>query len=143
MTSPSERSTSHFEVISESRCKELLAVHTAGRIGWNAPDGPEILPVTYAYHNNEIVFRTSPHGVLSSLERRMRVAFEIDEIHEDIQTGWNVLVRGTARGVTNRYNLTTLWKNGPVPWASGVRNIFIAITPERISGRVVRAAFVD
>ena len=69
--------------------------------------GP-ILPVTYAYHNNEIVFRTSPHGVLSSLERRMKVAFEIDEISEDVQTGWNVLVRGTARGVTNRYNLTTL-----------------------------------
>jgi len=38
MTSPSERHTSHFEVIPESRCKELLAVHTAGRIGWNAPD---------------------------------------------------------------------------------------------------------
>ena len=41
MTSPSERHTSHFEMIPESRCKELLAVHTAGRIGWDAPDGPD------------------------------------------------------------------------------------------------------
>src|SRR6476469_5189876 len=93
MTTPSDGHTSHFEAIPESRCKELLAAHTAGRVGWNAPDGPEILPVTYAYRNDEIVFRTSPHGVLSSLERRMRVAFEIDEIDEDGQTGWNVLVR--------------------------------------------------
>jgi uncharacterized protein len=143
MTTRSEHDTSHFEAIPESRCKELLAAHTAGRVGWSAPDGPVILPVTYSYYNTQIVFRTSPHGALSSLERRTRVAFEIDEVDEQGMSGWNVLVRGTAQGVTNRYNLTSLWKDGPVPWAAGVRTLFIAITPERITGRAVRAAFVD
>jgi hypothetical protein len=88
-------------------------------------------------------FRTSPHGELSCLARHTRVAFEIDEIDEKRTIGWNVLVLGSAEQVIGRYPLTTLWKEGPVPWASGVRTLFIAITPERITGRLVRAAFVD
>jgi len=142
MTTPLEHA-GHFEVIPEPRCRELLGLHTAGRVGWNAPGGPHILPVTYSYLNSEIVFRTSPHGVLSSLQRRARVAFEIDEIDEQGTFGWNVLVLGTAEQVTGRYSLTSLWKDGPVPWASGVRNLFIAIKPDQISGRAVRGPFVD
>jgi hypothetical protein len=41
--------------------------------------------------------------------------------------------------VTQQYTLSTLWKEGPVPWASGTRNLFIAITPDSITGRSVRA----
>ena len=142
MTSPSEH-PSHFEVIPEPRCRELLSLHTAGRVGWNAPSGPHILPVTYSYYNGDIVFRTSPHGVLSSLQRRARVAFEIDEIDEEGTYGWNVLVLGTAEQVTRRHTVMSLWKDGPVPWASGARNLFIAVTPDQISGRAVRGPFVD
>ena len=119
MPPSTEQKPGHFEALPEVRCKELLARHTAGRVGWNAPDGPHILPVTYAYHNTQIVFRTSAHGVLSSLERRTRVAFEIDDIDEEASSGWNVLVRGSAEGVTQSYTLASLWKEGPLPWASG------------------------
>ena len=143
MPPSTEHDPGHFEALPEVRCKELLARHTAGRVGWNAPDGPHILPVTYAYHNTQIVFRTSPHGVLSTLERRTRVAFEIDDIDEEASSGWNVLVRGSAEGVTQSYTLASLWKEGPVPWASGVRTLFIAITPRTITGRAVRGPFVD
>lgn len=143
MTSSTDRYSSHFEALPEVRCKELLAQHTAGRIGWNAADGPHILPVTYAYYNSQIVFRTSPHGVLSALERRTPVAFEIDEIDEAACAGWNVLVRGSAEAVTHRYELASLWREGPVPWAQGVRTVFIAITPRTIAGRAVRGPFTD
>ena len=39
---------SSFQVLPEARCRELLAAHTAGRVAWNAPDGPHVLPVSYA-----------------------------------------------------------------------------------------------
>ena len=45
--------------------------------------------------------------------------------------------------MTQQYTLSTLWKEGPVPWASGTRNLFIAITPESITGRAVRAPSPD
>jgi hypothetical protein len=99
--------------------------------------------VTYNWYAGKVVFRTSPYGVLSALERHTRVAFEIDDIDEQRETGWSVLVLGSAERITQEYTLSSLWSDGPVPWASGTRNLFIAITPDTISGRTVRAAFVD
>ena len=69
--------------------------------------------------------------------------FRIDSIDEKQQAGWSVLVLGSAERVTQQYTLSTLWKEGPVPWASGTRNLFIAITPESITGRAVRALSPD
>ena len=42
MTSPSEErpSTGSFVEMSEAACKEFLAQHTAGRVGFMAGDGP-------------------------------------------------------------------------------------------------------
>jgi nitroimidazol reductase NimA-like FMN-containing flavoprotein (pyridoxamine 5'-phosphate oxidase superfamily) len=70
------RPTSNFAELSRSECEKLLAEHSVGRVGLAAPNGPQILPVTYAYHGKTVVFRTSPYGLLSSLERHTRVAFE-------------------------------------------------------------------
>lgn len=137
------RPTSNFSELSRSECERLLAEHSVGRVGLSAPTGPQILPVTYAYYGKTVVFRTSPYGVLSSLERHTRVAFEIDDIDEERESGWSVLVLGSAERVTQQYTLSTLWKEGPVPWASGTRNLFIAITPDSITGRSVRAPFAD
>jgi len=137
------RPTGNFAELSRSECEKLLAEHSAGRVGLCAPTGPQILPVTYAYYGKTVVFRTSPYGVLSSLERHTRVAFEIDDIDEERQSGWSVLVMGSAERVTQQYTLTTLWREGPVPWASGTRNLIIAITPDSITGRSVRAPFAD
>jgi uncharacterized protein len=134
-----EGSTGHFAELTLDECERLLTEHKAGRVGLNAPAGPQILPVTYAYYAKTIVFRTSPYGVLSSLGPHTRVAFEIDDIDEDRESGWSVLVLGSAERVTQEHTLSSLWKDGPVPWAEGTRNMFIMITPETITGRTVRS----
>ena len=138
-----EGSAGQFGELTLAECERLLAVHRAGRVGLNAPAGPQILPVTYAYHAKAIVFRTSPYGVLSSLGPHTRVAFEIDDIDEERETGWSVLVLGSAERVTEEHTLSSLWKDGPVPWAEGTRNLFIMITPETITGRTVGPPPVD
>ena len=94
--SRTEGSASHFAELTLAECERLLAEHKAGRVGLNAPTGPQILPVTYAYYAKTIVFRTSPYGLLSSLGRHTRVAFEIDDIDEERESGWSVLVLGTG-----------------------------------------------
>ena len=132
-----EGSAGHFAELTLAECERLLAEHKAGRVGLNAPAGPQILPVTYTYHAKTIVFRTSPYGVLSSLDRHTRVAFEIDDIDDERESGWSVLVLGSAERVTREHALTSLWTDGPVPWADGTRNLFIMITPETITGRTV------
>ena len=140
---PTERPGEHLMEIPRARCEELLRQHTVGRVGFTSAAGPHVLPVTYRISNDTVGFRTSPHGVFSVLARRTPVAFEIDDIDETGGTGWNVLVQGFSEAVTRDFSLTQLWRDGPVPWASGVRNLFVAITLESVTGRMVRGPFVD
>ena len=139
MTSPQNEKplTGSFAELSEAECREFLEQHTAGRVGFMAGDGPQILPVTYQYRNGSVIFRTSPFGPLAGLVRRTSVAFEIDSIDEQHKSGWSVLVLGFAQALAHDHLLTSAWETGPVPWADGVRNLFIEIKPRKISGRAV------
>src|SRR6185295_17822250 len=135
-----ERSTSEFRAISPARCQELLESQSVGRVAWQAADGPQILPVTYAWHQGMIIFRTSPYGVLSELIRPTAVALEVDELDQVNRRGWSVVVQGRAQGVAEPDQLVRMWTVGSVvPWAAGVRNVFIQITPHKVTGRVVAA----
>ena len=122
--------------MSTARCQELLAQHSTGRIAWTAADGPQLYPISYARHENLIIFRTSPFGVLSELVQPTAVVFEIDELDQTRRTGWSILVRGSATGIASPAQLNRLWTiDGALPWASGARSLFIGITPHKITGR--------
>ena len=141
MSSPGSPSTrSNFAELSRGRCEELLAEQHVGRVAWNAADGPEVLPVNYAWHVGQVVFRTVPYGALAALARRTPVAFEVDHIDEQERAGWSVVVRGFAEAVRHDQQIVRLWSSDiVVPWAVGSRTLFIAITPRTISGRSVQA----
>jgi nitroimidazol reductase NimA-like FMN-containing flavoprotein (pyridoxamine 5'-phosphate oxidase superfamily) len=128
-----------FSAISPSRCVELLQTQTVGRVAWQAAHEPEILPVTYVWHENSVIFRTSPSGPLSQLSQPTDVAFEIDELDQQHHQGWSVVVHGRAQGVTRPGDVVQLWAVSGVPWAPGMRNVLIRITPTRVSGRLVAA----
>lgn len=78
-TSEDSRSAAPFRELPSNECERRLGQHTIGRVAWNAPDGPQLLPVNYAYYNKTIVFRTVPDAVMSQLARRTIVAPEIAE----------------------------------------------------------------
>src|SRR5215218_9394386 len=151
-----------FSAITPSRCTELLSTQSVGRVAWQGPRGPQILPVTYVYYDGSIVFRTSPNSVLSDLSSSTEVVFEIDEIDQRNHRGWSVVASGRAEAVdeidqrnhrgwsvvasgraeavdepqeANRL----LTDAGVVPWAPGDRNVLIRITPQKVTGRTVSA----
>ena len=129
-----------FTSLPATECLALVRTQTIGRVGWNATDGPRILPVTYALRDGSIVFRTSPYGALAELRNVAQVAFEVDEFDVVTRTGWSVLVRGTAQAAGNHDELAELWeRHDPIPWASGSRSLFITITMDHLSGRVISA----
>ena len=139
-----EDPSSHFREISRAECERLLGAQSTGRVAWNSPDGPQVLPVAYGLYTDEIVFRTSPYGVLSQLAKPTEVAFEIDDIDQVHGAGWSVLVRGRAKAVVAQRELVSLWTEpGIVPWAPGTRNLWIAISPRTITGRRAKAPFAD
>ena len=144
MTAPERFSdgdlTDKFRPMSRSRCQVLLDSQSIGRVAWQAADGPQILPVTYASRDGTIIFRTSPYGVLSELVRPTDVALEIDELNQESRQVWSVVVQGRAQGIAEPDQLVRMWAvGGVVPWAPGLRNVFIHIIPHRITGRIALA----
>ena len=138
-TSSDEDSTDEFKPVSPRRCQELLESQSIGRVAWQAADGPQILPATYAYHDGTIIFRTSPYGVLSELVRPTDVALEIDELDQESRQGWSVVVQGRAQGIAEPDQLVRMWTvGGVVPWASGV-GTYSSRHPRRITGRIAAA----
>ena len=127
-----------FRSLPRTECLSRLSGGSIGRVGWNTVDGPQILPVTYAFRDGLVIFRTAPYGVLSELRTVRPVAFEVDDFDVSTHSGWSVLVLGRSRAATNPDELVDLWSRGePVPWATGSRNLFITIKPEQITGRAV------
>lgn len=129
-----------FTALPSTECRALLQQHTIGRVGWTAAEGPQILPVTYVWRDGEIIFRTSPYGALAELRDGVPVAFEIDEFDVATRTGWSVLVQGRAAAAANPDELAGRWlEDEPIPWATGLRNLYLVITPDHLSGRALSA----
>ena len=119
-------------------CRDLLTVKSVGRVAFNGPDGPQVLPVNYVVHRRSIFFRTAAGSALGDAMRNTRVAFEIDDIDEYLQSGWSVVAVGEADVVDDQDLLVELWGDqGPKPWAIGLRTQFVRITPTRLTGRRV------
>jgi nitroimidazol reductase NimA-like FMN-containing flavoprotein (pyridoxamine 5'-phosphate oxidase superfamily) len=135
-----EEEQGQSRAISEPDCIELLQAHDVGRLAWQTADGPQILPISYVYHEGRVVFRTSPYGPMAELIQSAEVALEIDELDLQRRAGWSVVVQGRAEAVDEPTELVRLWAvDGAVPWAAGVRNLFIQITPRQITGRTLKA----
>ena len=129
-----------FKPIPRDECLERLKQAEIGRVAWNTVDGPQILPVNFTLHEGAIVFRTAAYGPLADLRHVRRVAFEIDEFDRPSKTGWSVLVSGQSRAAAKADELVKLWSQAdPVPWAEGIRNLFIAISVDQVSGRAITA----
>lgn len=135
-----------FASMSARICREHLADGTIGRVGWSTDKGPQILPVTYVMHDDQIVFRTDPRGPLARLQGGEPVVFEVDDFDPSTRHGWSVVVRGRAYATRHSARADQLWREAdPVPWAAGERPLFISITLDELTGRVItrRAGGLD
>jgi nitroimidazol reductase NimA-like FMN-containing flavoprotein (pyridoxamine 5'-phosphate oxidase superfamily) len=125
--------------LTQPECIGLLETHSLGRVAWQAADNQQVIPITYIFRSGAAFFRTSPQGILSELMRPTDVALEVDDLDHNKRTGWTVIVYGRAKAVAAPAEL--VGKGGiddVLPWAPGVRNLLIQITPSRITGRLLQ-----
>ncbi|MFF7969871.1 pyridoxamine 5'-phosphate oxidase family protein [Streptomyces sp. NPDC007905] len=149
-TSPAELGGGHFGLpaglgraaryprlaeLSERECRELMATHGVGRIAVTGEGAPVVVPVNYSVVDVTIVFRTTQGSVATQgLDRE--VAFEIDRVDDALSQGWSVLVRGTARAVTDPDEVGHLAEHAySTPWAGGERDLWMRIEPAAYTGR--------
>lgn len=123
----------YLETIDPDECWRLLAGAVVGRVSWvSSARGILTLPVSYALTEGLIVFRTAASSVLGELADAAEVAFEVDDLDPATATGWSVLVQGSSGPAPDGVAR-------PAAWAPGERELMIAVTPSRVSGRAVSA----
>jgi nitroimidazol reductase NimA-like FMN-containing flavoprotein (pyridoxamine 5'-phosphate oxidase superfamily) len=108
-----------------------------GRVGFASADGIMMLPVNFAVTGKAIIFRTAPDTLLA-VYANGRVSFEVDHLDETIRQGWSVLLQGHAHTVTDEGEVRRVEDRTRLePWAGGARDVYVRITPTRISGRCI------
>ncbi|MBX6383432.1 MAG: pyridoxamine 5'-phosphate oxidase family protein [Microbispora sp.] len=130
-----------LDKLGHDECLRLISPGGVGRVAFNNPSGPVILPVNYTIEQGCVLFRTALGGPMDADLRTgiegadFMVAFEVDRIDESTREGWSVLVRGGAHHVTGDVH-----KDAVESWAGGDRPIYIRISPVEITGRRITHA---
>lgn len=122
--------------LTRAEAMELLQSHSyLGRIGFVVDGKPLILPVNYLAEENSVVFCTMPGTKLSALSGGAAVVFEVDDSRPLYHAGWSVVVKGTAREITDADELDAL-RRGPLhSWATRSTEHWVRISIEEVTGR--------
>ena len=122
--------------LSQQECAELLASASVGRIVFVDDGQPLALPVNFAWHEDTIVFRTGEGQKLHAATVGQTVAFEVDSIDDVTHQGFSVIVKGTAREVTDWAEQEQLEQLPVRPWQRQPwRRGWVCIDPSAITGR--------
>lgn len=125
-----------LKVLDRAECESLLEAQRIGRVGLATPT-PMVLPVQYAMFERDVVFRTAPGEKMIAAVMGRTVAFEIDDFDVSTMTGWSVVAVGPAEEVVDRQELARMREIDLHPWAGELRDRFVRIRTEELSGRRV------
>ena len=102
-----------------------------------------MLPVNFAVTGKAIIFRAAPDTLLA-VYADGQVSFEADHLDQAHREGWSVLVQGHAHTVTDEREVKRLEDRTHLePWAGGARDVYVRITPTRISGRCIEPGWAS
>jgi nitroimidazol reductase NimA-like FMN-containing flavoprotein (pyridoxamine 5'-phosphate oxidase superfamily) len=125
--------------LDEDACRQMLTRCTFGRIAFDDPSaGVSILPVNCAVAEDAVLFRCQVGSALDRLGDGRAVAFEVDNVDLIAESGWSVLVRGTAHHATSTERIAGRPDTVVHAWAPGRRDRWIEIRPQRVTGRIIR-----
>jgi uncharacterized protein len=127
-------------VLGFEECLRRLSRTRVGRLTYVSAGELVVLPVNHAVDGANVIFRTAHGEKLQVASEQGHVAFEVDRYDEAAETGWSVVVKGTAERVyesalTDRYDAMGL-RSWADPEGQGQ---WVRIRPSEISGRELRA----
>ncbi|WP_392543533.1 pyridoxamine 5'-phosphate oxidase family protein [Oryzobacter telluris] len=127
--------TDHTPVteLTTEACWELLHEQELGRLAFHLADEVHLVPVNYAVdHDRRLVLRTAEGSTLLGLTMDADVAFEVDEVTDDVAR--SVVIRGRAHELHGA-EADAVDQLPLRPWVDGVRSTVVAIEVDELSGR--------
>jgi hypothetical protein len=125
-----------LEVLDREESLRLLGTAVVGRIGITSRALPVVLPVNFRFDGHHVLIRTGIGTKLDAATDHAVVAFEVDQIDAETETGWSVVVTGVARELTDPVALSELARRPLTQWAAGAgAGRVVAISTDLVSGR--------
>lgn len=124
-----------LEILDLSECRELLADARLGRVALGSKGRPVVFPVNVVVTHDTVFVRCGRGSLHREAEAGHTVAFEIDGTDPTYQTGWSVLVTGSAHVVCEDPELDEARHLPLRPWGTGAKDHVVAIAIETVSGR--------
>jgi nitroimidazol reductase NimA-like FMN-containing flavoprotein (pyridoxamine 5'-phosphate oxidase superfamily) len=123
-------------VLSAAECWELLRGHELGRLAFRIGDEQHLTPINYAVDRQDgrdtLLFRTAAGSKLAAALLGTQVAFEIDELGDEVAT--SVVVRGRPRHLEGEEAHRS--ENLPLrPWVGSDKYDVVEIVPDVVTGR--------
>jgi nitroimidazol reductase NimA-like FMN-containing flavoprotein (pyridoxamine 5'-phosphate oxidase superfamily) len=112
---------------------KLLEATKHGRLVVSVAGEPDIFPVNYLASGRKLYLRTAPGNKLAQLTINSTVLLETDGILDD--EAWSVVVRGTARVLSNSAELAEVEALGLKTWVPTLKDFYVEIAPRSVSGR--------
>ena len=124
-----------LETIDEGDCLRLLRSCAIGRLALSVRALPVVLPVNFAVRPDALVIRVGGGPALAQACDHAVVAFEVDGFDEMTQTGWTVLVQGTASVLGSPAERGQVSQVGLAPWGDPRADTFVKVTLDLVTGR--------
>jgi len=112
---------------------ELLGARDFGRLAYAVGTHPEVVPINYCAADRAIYFRTASGGKLFGVTINQNVAFEIDEIRDEVAR--SVIVRGTARRLETSEEIEKAEQLPLRPWMPTDKFNYVRIDVDEVTGR--------
>jgi len=119
--------------LNEEQSWKLLDATNHGRLVVSVAGEPDIFPVNYLTADRKVYLRTAPGNKLAQLTINSRVLLETDGVLSD--EAWSVVLRGSARVLTNSSELAAVEELGLKSWVPTLKDFYVEIVPTSVSGR--------
>lgn len=117
------------EVLEALECKRLLVSASVGRLGYSTSNEQRIVPMNYVLADDHLVFRTASDNEVAHFASGRAVAFQVDEMNQQQQSGWSVLVSGTAQKLPSASLRAMDVGETPEPWAAAPQSEPLSALP--------------
>ncbi|SRR6056297_682143 len=133
-------SSDGMEPLPKPECQSLLRAGGVGILALPGDRAPVLRPVNYAVQEGRIVIRTGQGQIFEAARRAEPASFVISEIDRFEHEGWSVVVTGRLEECSSADELVEL----PLrPWARAVKDRFVALSMDEISGRRIAQGGVE
>lgn len=127
----------YVEVLSRTECLRLLPTVPVGWISYCHAGRPELVPVNFTVHQDEVIARTSYGSKLAAAAHELMMSVGVAVTDSSSRTGWSVVVTGRSRliGDLDDLDLAGITLEPLEAWAPGDKEFYIGIEITEISGR--------